>query len=143
MSAPLRVDSFGFLLRREYCVARILVVDDFKDGRDVMGMLLRHAGHVTFLAASGEDALRVLQSQSLDLVLLDVSMPRMNGFEVLTALREQSIAHPPILMMTAHKDEVMRARAVSLGASGFLIKGDVDVEDVLAQVNMHLPAAQS
>lgn len=134
----LRVQMLGGMV---LAMARILVVDDFKDGRDVMALILRHAGHEPALAGGGEEAVRLLRDQTFDLVLLDVSMPLINGFDVLRMLRDESIKHPPIVMMTAHNDDLTVERARSMGASGYIIKGDVDVDGVLNRIEKHLDGA--
>jgi CheY-like chemotaxis protein len=67
---------------------RILVVDDNSDGAEMLALLLRHLGHVAFVASNVRDALRIAQEQRLTVALLDIGLPEMNGYELGERLRE-------------------------------------------------------
>ena len=69
-----------------------LVVDDNEDIRDVFGRLVERAGHLVSTAVDGQDAVEILEGESFDVMLLDLTMPRMNGVEVVRWLR----AHPQV-----------------------------------------------
>ena len=71
---------------------RFLVVDDNEDIRDVFARLIERAGHVVSTAADGQEAVEMLEGESFDVMLLDLTMPRMNGVEVVRWLR----AHPEV-----------------------------------------------
>lgn len=118
----------------------ILVVDDSADARRVLSRLLsRIAGYETATAASGREALALIEEQRPDLVLLDISMPEMDGLEVLRRLRDQSETQTlPVAMVTALGDPATRARAISLGATDYFVKGTYDVEDLLKRLRVYL-----
>jgi diguanylate cyclase len=103
--------------------ARILVVDDDRDNREVLGVVLRCEGFVVLSAASGEEALAIVAQQSPDLILLDVMMPGMNGYNVAARIKgTHATKSIPIMMVTALDDSVSRARALDVGADDFLVK---------------------
>ena len=77
---------------REARTLRFLVVDDNEDIRDVFCRLVERAGHVASTAADGQEAVEVLERESFDVMLLDLTMPRMNGVDVVRWIR----AHPDV-----------------------------------------------
>jgi signal transduction histidine kinase/DNA-binding response OmpR family regulator len=102
---------------------RILVVDDESRNRELLKVMLAPEGHAITTAASGEEALAIVAQQPLDLILLDVMMPGMDGYEV--ALRIKSDAttkNIPVIMLTALDDRNARMRGLSAGADDFLTK---------------------
>lgn len=94
---------------------RILVVDDESSVRSVAEQVLKLAGHVVQTAENGSQALEILESgASFDLLLLDVSMPEMDGMELLAALREKQI-EVPVLLMSGHAEaDIQKAAAEGL-----------------------------
>lgn len=103
---------------------RILVVEDNTLSRQVAEVLLRHMGHECLLAEDGQQALQVLAGEPVDLVLLDVGMPVMDGLTALQQLRSR-VDLPrqvPVLMLTAHVRPHERQRYLELGANGCIAK---------------------
>jgi adenylate cyclase len=103
--------------------ARILVVDDSAANRDLLAQRLRREGHVPTLAENGRQALTLLRAAAFDLVLLDIMMPEMNGYEVLERLRTQEPppAVPVIVISALHElDSIVRC--IELGAADYLLK---------------------
>src|SRR3989441_12897822 len=90
--------------------ATILVVDDDPDCREITARLLEREGHRTRRAASGEECMRIALAEPVDVVLLDVMMPGMDGFAVCEALR-QAGQRIPIILLTA-SDEIDRKSVV-------------------------------
>src|SRR5690606_5977636 len=80
---------------------RVLVVDDTPDNRLILQRLLRADGVDVAVASSGEEALEVAASADFDVILLDLMMPGLDGFETLAALRERAPRGPPVLALTA------------------------------------------
>ena len=99
---PVRQDELLALLRRWAPPAHILVIDDDADARQVLRAMLEKLGHRVSEAASGPTALTLIPELQLDLVLLDLMMPGMDGFEVIEYMREMpAAAHLPVIVVTA------------------------------------------
>ena len=125
-------------------MARILVVDDSGDLRQVLFRLLTRAGHQPVLATGGAEALGVLAREPVDLVLLDISMPDMDGLDVLAALRTpEGKPRIPVMMMTALSGDPERRRAADLGACDYLVKSLFDYTELEARLRRHLPEANA
>jgi CheY-like chemotaxis protein len=113
---------------------RVLVVDDNPDAADSMALVLRQAGHEARVAWNGEDALVAALESRPDVVLLDLGMPCMNGFETARRLRETQDGRPPVLVaVTGWGTEEDRQRTQAAGFAHHLVK-PVDPADVLAIV---------
>jgi DNA-binding response OmpR family regulator len=101
---------------------RILVVDDEPDTVGLIEITLKPAGFLIDKVFSAEEALDRIRSDSFDLLLLDVMMPDMDGFEIVEKLREESTPLPPFLFLTAKGRLVDVERGEALGAAGYLVK---------------------
>jgi len=102
---------------------RILVVDDDEDLRILARKTLKRGGHETLFAGGGDEALRIIESNPPDLVLLDLLMPPPDGFEVLRRLHENERTRGvPVIVLTAKGDEESVRRCFELGAVDFLNK---------------------
>jgi DNA-binding response OmpR family regulator len=99
---------------------RILVIDDDADIRRLVVELLRRAGHEVAEAPDGRAGLRALHASPPDLVLLDVSMPELDGWQTLERIRDLSAV--PVLMLTARGDELERVRGLQAGADDYVTK---------------------
>ena len=103
--------------------SRILVVDDSVTVRKVTTRLLERNGFEVFTAKDGVDAIATLQDHVPDLMLLDIEMPRMDGFEVASVIRHDSrLMHIPIIMITSRTGDKHRNRAFSIGVNEYLGK---------------------
>ncbi len=103
--------------------SKILVVEDEPENRLLIGMILTTEGYQVIPAVDGADALARLAGDRPDLILLDLMMPQMNGFEVLERLRADPATAPvPVIVLTALAQERDIAHAVSCGAQGYVIK---------------------
>lgn len=121
----------------------LLVVDDEKLNRAVLCRFLREHGFATIEAADGAQALAVLRQQPVDLIMLDIDMPVMNGFETLQRISaELPQLDIPVIMVTANEDSGTVAKAFDLGASDYINK-PFDPAATLARVNLHLQFAKS
>lgn len=103
--------------------ATILIVDDEIRNRKLLELLLQHEGYNTMSAASGDEALAMLEHGAPDLILLDVMMPTLDGYQVARIIK----AHPlsssiPIIMISAHSDRTSRLAGLNAGAEEFLTK---------------------
>lgn len=114
--------------------ARILVVDDEPKNAKLLEALLVPHGYEVITAMDGEGALRVIAERPIDLVLLDVMMPGLNGFEVTQRLRTSEHTRLiPIVLITALKETEDRIRGIEAGCDDFLSK-PFDRHEVLARV---------
>jgi adenylate cyclase len=103
--------------------ARILIVDDEPFNRDVLAQELELLDHDTVAAVNGCDALERLAGDAFDVILLDIMMPEMDGFEVLRRLKEDArLRHVPVIMISALDDIDSVVRCVALGADDYLPK---------------------
>ncbi len=103
--------------------ATILIVDDELQNRKLLEVLLRPEGYRTVCAASGEEAMILTRQQTPDLVLLDIMMPDMDGYQVARALKENpATSNIPVIMLTALTDRDTRLAGLNAGAEEFLTK---------------------
>ena len=103
--------------------ARILVVDDERQNRALLEVMLAPDGYEVHTAANGEEALALVAGDPPDLILLDVMMPRLDGYEVARRVKGSPVTQNiPIIMITAHDDRDARMRGLSAGAEDFLSK---------------------
>jgi len=100
--------------------SRILVVDDDDDIRGLLRALLERAGHEVTEAADGRTGLRELYEGSPDLIILDVTMPGLDGWATLERIRE--VTDAAVLMLTAHDAELERVRGLKGGADDYVVK---------------------
>jgi DNA-binding response OmpR family regulator len=120
----------------------ILAVDDSKVGRKLVEMHLGKAGFHVVTARSSEEALEMLVEMRPHLVLLDVVMPGMNGFELCGRIREQHAGTVPIIFVSAACSLEERTRGLQAGADDFVRK-PYDPADLVARVRGHLSRAAS
>ncbi len=119
---------------------RILVVDDDKNTRLLMQAVLEGAGYTTLLAADGVSALEVMDKEHIDLVILDVMMPRMDGYELTRTLRDAN-ENLPILMVSAKQLPQDKHRGFLVGTDDYMTK-PVDEEEMLFRVKALLRRAK-
>ncbi len=109
--------------RHNACGGLILVVDDNETNRDILMRRLRRDGYEVVTAADGPEALRVVQEQSFDLVLLDIMMPWLNGFQVLERLKATPwLRDIPVIMISALDEIESVVRCIEMGAEDFMPK---------------------
>jgi len=123
---------------------RILLAEDNEVNQKVAARMLEKRGHTVVVARNGREALEALQRDAFDLVLMDVQMPEMDGFEAAAAIREQEKTtgkHLPIVAMTAHAMEGDRERCLAAGMDGYVPK-PVRAGDLFAAIEQLLHAAR-
>jgi len=102
---------------------RILVADDNQAGRELLVRQLQRKGHETMVAATGREALDLMSRSAPDMVLLDLMMPDMNGFEVLQAVRDdETLRNIPIIVITGLDDQEGVVACINAGAQDYLTK---------------------
>ena len=103
--------------------AKILVVDDTEMNRDMLSTLVEADGHKAFLAENGRIGLEMIKNQAFDLVLLDVMMPEMNGYQVLEHLKsDHALRDIPVIVLSALDEIGSVVRCIELGAEDYLPK---------------------
>lgn len=119
---------------------RILVVDDEKPIVDILRINLKRDGYSVYEAFNGEDALIKAKTVSPDLILLDVMLPKTDGFTVCRKIREFS--NVPIIMLTAREDEVDKILGLELGADDYMTK-PFSIRELLARVKANIRRSSS
>jgi two-component system, sensor histidine kinase and response regulator len=111
------------IVRQVSAPGLLLVVDDIAANRDVLSRRLNRQGHVVETADNGVDALRLMHETPFDLVLLDIMMPDMDGYEVLRRIKaDASLQHIPVVMISALNEVQSVVRCVEAGADDYLAK---------------------
>ncbi|MEG6565686.1 response regulator [Thermoanaerobacterium saccharolyticum] len=116
-------------------MSRILIVDDEKPIVEILKYNLEKNGYSTIEAYDGEEGLKMAQEKNPDLILLDVMLPKMDGFTVLRILRQTMTT--PILMLTAKEEEVDKVLGLELGADDYVTK-PFSMRELIARVKANL-----
>ena len=116
---------------------KILVSEDEKPLAHALELKLKSAGYEVMVAENGEMALDLLKQHTFDLVLLDLVMPKKDGFGVLAELQERGDKTPVIVSSNLSQEEDIK-RAKSMGAVDFFIKSDTALVDIVKKVNTYL-----
>lgn len=119
---------------------RILVVDDDKNTRRLLQAVLGNEGYQVFTAENGEDALTVMDREYIDLVVLDIMMPKMDGYEFTKTLRETK-NNLPILMVSAKQLPEDKKKGFLVGTDDYMTK-PIDEEEMLLRIKALLRRAQ-
>ena len=115
--------------------ARILLVEDDRFLRKAAEVRLKRAGLTVLTAGDGVEALVLARAQAPDLILLDLIMPKLQGFDVLRALKEEEATrHIPVLIMSNLGQDADRERAALDGAAGYLVKANMSLDVLAAEV---------
>lgn len=115
---------------------KIMLVEDDKSLREIYSIRLVAEGYEVISAGDGEEALALAVQQKPDLIVSDVMMPKISGFDMLDILRSTPETKDiKVIMMTALSSEEQRQRGESLGANKYLVKSQVGIEDVINAVN--------
>src|SRR5919201_1761842 len=118
----------------------ILICDDEADIRELLRELLGRAGYDVLECANGQEALRALYGSSPDLVILDVSMPTLDGWATLERIRD--VSDVPVIMLTARSEELERVRGLKAGADDYITK-PFGRQELLARVEALLRRTRS
>lgn len=111
---------------------RILVVDDEKPIRRFLRTSLTAQGYQVLEAEDGQEALKLVRRNSVDLVVLDLGLPNMDGFEVIRQLRAQG-SSLPVIVLSARSDEIGKVHALDIGADDFVTK-PFGMEELMARI---------
>ncbi|MBW1856218.1 MAG: response regulator [Deltaproteobacteria bacterium] len=117
---------------------KILIVDDNVDSRELVVKILKHSGYQTVEAVDGEDALEKAVEERPDLILMDRSLPKIDGYEVTRRLKNQkALKDTPIVALTAHAMRGDREKALEAGCEGYISK-PINVRALPEQVKAYL-----
>ena len=104
-------------------MAKILIAEDERDIRDLVAFTLRFAGHEVFAATNGEEALEMAPNVNPDLILMDVRMPRMTGYEACKVLKSNpDLKDIPVVFLSAKGQENEIQQGLEVGAEEYLLK---------------------
>ena len=117
-------------------MSKVMVVEDDNSLREIYSIRLTAEGYEVVSAGDGEEALAVAVREKPDLILSDVMMPKISGFDMLDILRQTPETKDiKVIMMTALSSEDQRARGEGLGADKYLVKSQVGIEDVINAIH--------
>ena len=132
----LPVSQVALQVAPESLRSRILLAEDNVVNQRLAARILEKAGHSVLIARNGKEAMAALQRETIDLVLMDVQMPEMDGFEAARAIRKDETAkkkHIPIIAMTAHAMTGDRDRCLAAGMDGYITK-PIRAHDLLSLI---------
>ena len=113
----------------------ILVVEDSITSRALLKNILESAGYLVTTAVDGIDAYTALKTGTFDLVVSDVEMPRMDGFDLTAKVRsDKQLAELPIVLVTALESREHRERGIDVGANAYIVKSSFDQSNLLEVV---------
>ena len=115
---------------------KVMLVEDDTSLREIYGIRLQAEGYEIVSAGDGEEALAIAVREKPDLIVADVMMPKISGFDMLDILRSTpETQNIKVIMMTALSSEDQRQRGEALGADRYLVKSQVGIEDVVNVVH--------
>lgn len=119
---------------------KILIIEDEAGFRRVYRDFLESQGYVVSEAADGEAGWQAAQADRPDLILLDVVMPKMNGFDVLKRIREHPrLSVVPVIILSVLGEPGDMDKGISLGADDYIVKGNVSTPQILKKIKASLP----
>jgi len=124
--------------KNEGAPGKILVVDDNQDSRELVIKILKGKGHQLIEAVDGEDALEKVAAEQPNLILMDISLPKIDGHEVTRRLKQnKKFASIPVIALTAHAMKGDREKALAAGCDDYISK-PINVRDFYDRIKMFL-----
>ena len=112
----------------------VLIIDDIQENIDILERRLKNEGFSVLTANEAPKGLHILKDEKIDLVLLDINMPVLDGFTLLGNIKQdKSISHIPVIMVTANEDINMSLKCLKKGACGYITK-PFSIEQVKQQI---------
>ena len=117
---------------------KILVVDDNQDSRELVLKILKRKGHQLIEAVDGEDALEKVAAEQPDLILMDISLPKIDGYEVTRRLKQnKKFASIPVIALTAHAMKGDKEKSLASGCDDYISK-PINVRDFYDRIKVFL-----
>lgn len=117
---------------------KILIIEDNQDNYQLVRFLLEHAGYEVAAAFDGVSGMKAAKEESPDLILLDLAIPEMDGWELAKKLKALELTQDiPLVALTAHTSKSDLRRAMAAGCDGYIAK-PIDVEDFVVMVDKYL-----
>ncbi|MCX5719278.1 MAG: response regulator [Nitrospirae bacterium] len=117
---------------------KILIVEDNQDSRELIVKILKNRGYQLIEAVDGEDALEKAITESPDLILMDISIPKIDGYEVTRMLKSRKeFKYTPIIALTAHAMKGDREKAMESGCEGYIAK-PINIHELPEQIKPYL-----
>ena len=125
-------------------MTRIVVADDDRMFRKVAETTLRRLGYAVATASDGEDALQLIRSERPDMIVLDLIMPKLQGFDVLTILKQDALTSAiPVIVLSSLTQEQDKQEALDLGAVAYFNKTTFSMSELVKQVESTLAKGQA
>jgi len=124
-------------------MTKVVVADDDRMFRKAAETTLRRQGHVVVTASDGEEALQLIRSEQPDLIVLDLIMPKLQGFDVLRILKQDiAMAVIPVIVLSSLTQELDKQEALDLGAIAYFNKSTFSLGELVKQVESTLTKGQ-
>lgn len=118
---------------------RILIVEDEATMQKILEDFLNQEGFKTKVASNGEEGIKMAKEETFDLMLLDIILPKKDGFEVLEELKKDGrSAKLPVILLTNLSDPGDIQRAIDLGAKTYLVKSEYQLEEIAKKIKQYL-----
>ena len=121
--------------RRGGVLLNILIAEDEKDINNLLKLNLEQEGYIVYAAKDGVEALDIMQREAIDLAVIDVMMPRLDGFNLLRKIRENNTL--PVIFLTARGDDMDKVLGLGIGADDYMVK-PFAMSELLARIAAHL-----
>ena len=130
-----------FYMEDDSLTSSVLIVDDSSLNISYISNIIEPMGHQIHIAKSGLQALKLLKTLRPSIIIMDIGMPEMDGFECYQHIKKyKQLAHIPVIFVTGSHDEADKAKAISLGAKAYLTK-PVRVTTLESELAQHMPWA--
>jgi DNA-binding response OmpR family regulator len=117
----------------------ILIIEDEVPLREALNMKLTKEGYKVLQAPDGEAGLNMAKTQKVDLILLDILMPKLNGLDVLKGIKSNpALQKIPVIVLTNLPEESTKTKVNELGAQEYLVKSNVPIEEIVGKIKEHL-----
>jgi two-component system, OmpR family, response regulator VicR len=118
---------------------KIIIIEDDRALQSALVEILTQEGFETTSAFDGEEGMQKIESEKPDLILLDLILPKKDGFEVLSEIKKSPSKNIPVLILTNLEEIDNVQKALDLGAKAFMVKSDFSLRDIIEKIKENLP----